>query len=121
MSWILVALALIFLPSARSVQLPWHALAKATSPDGRTTIELGGRDGESIAYRVARDGEVILDSSPLGIRRQDQAFTDTTLTFTDTSDARTIDERYSTPYGKRHDHRVTAQERTVSFKNAAGA
>src|SRR3954447_151064 len=120
MSWILVALALIFLPSARSVQLPWHALAKATSPDARTTIELGGRDGESIAYRVTRDGEVILDSSPLGIRRQDQAFTDATLTFTGATDARTIDERYTTPHGKRHEHRVAAQERTVSFKNASG-
>src|SRR3954462_2583699 len=120
MSWILVALALIFLPSARSVQPPWHALAKATSPDGRTTIELGGRDGESIAYRVTRDGEVILDSSPLGIRRQDQAFTDATLTFTGATDARTIDERYTTPHGKRREHRVAAQERTVSFKNASG-
>jgi alpha-glucosidase len=121
MSWILLALALILLPAHRPAQLPLHTVAKATSPDGRTTIELLRRDGEPVGYRVTRDGDAVLDVSPLGIRREDQAFTDATLTFTGAGESRAIDERYTMPHGKRREHHVVAQEQTVSFRNAAGA
>src|SRR3954462_1546802 len=119
---IVLALALVCLRSDRPAQMiPVHMLAKAPPHDGPTPIEVRRREGEPITYRVTRDGQAVLDFSPLGIRRQDQAFTDHTLTFTGAADPRTVDERYTMPHGKRREHHVVAQEQTVSFRNAAGA
>src|SRR5262249_4462404 len=54
------------------------------------------------------------------IKRGDQVF-DAGLVFVSVSPLRTIDDRYSMPFGKRKDHHVTGRERTVTFANAAGA
>jgi alpha-glucosidase len=90
------------------------------SPDGHNTIGLARLGDGKLVWRVLRDQFQLLADSPLGIRRADQDFT-TGLRFVEISPLRTIDERYTTPAGKRRDHHVLGRERTVTFANAAGA
>src|SRR5262249_52123556 len=68
-----------------------------------------------------RDGQEVVADSPLGIRRADQDFDAATLTFVGATDFRTIDERYTMRSGKRRERHVVARERTIHFKNPAGA
>jgi alpha-glucosidase len=89
------------------------------SPDRRNAVALERHPDGHLTWSVNRGGVPILEASPLGIRRDDTAFVDG-LTVVDTR-TRIIDERYTTPHGKRRDHRVRARERTVTFANAAGA
>jgi hypothetical protein len=89
------------------------------SPDGRVAIVLSRQADGSLTYRVLRGRDVVLDESPLGLRRSDQEFADG-LTFTRASDAVAVNETYDTPYGKRRHHVVRGRERVVSFTNRAG-
>jgi hypothetical protein len=68
---------------------------------------------------VFRGRVTIVGESPLGIRRSDQTFLDG-LTLTRAADPTSINETYSTPYGKRRHHVVQGRERVVSFTNRAG-
>jgi len=111
----LAAVLLALAVSTARAQL--SLLLTVKSPNGRTAIVIW-RDGP-LFYRVTRDGEDVVAGSPLGIRRADQDFD--ALTFVGATDVRTIDERYTTPDGKTREHHVVARERTLHFKNAAGA
>jgi alpha-glucosidase len=108
-------------------QGPPGVVISLKSPDGRTAIEVrrgatGNHEtGGPLVYRVTRHGQDVLADSPLGIRRADQNFDAATLTFVGAADVRTIDERYSLPHGKAREHHVVARERTLHFKNPAGA
>jgi alpha-glucosidase len=118
MRWIAAA-ALAFLPAVASPQTsapPWSV----TSPDGRTAITVVRQGDGRLVWRVTRESQPVLADSPLGIRRADQTF-DAGLTFVSASPSRTIDERYTMPFGKRKDHHVTGRERTLTFSNPAGA
>jgi hypothetical protein len=90
------------------------------SPDGRTAITVTAEDGGRLSWRVMRDGASILEQSPIGIRRHDQTFSDQ-LKLVAAEEARTIDETYSMPHGKRREHRVRGRERVVTFVNARKA
>jgi alpha-glucosidase len=116
----IVAAALLSFPAGGvRAQVASHSWT-VTSPDGRTTIGVSRQADGHAVYRVTRDNQPVLGDSPLGIRRSDQAF-DAALTFVSASAIRTIDDRYTMPYGKKKDHRVAARERTVTFANASGA
>lgn len=100
------------------------------SPDGRTAIELrrwpatpdaGSDKNGRLFFHVMRDGKDVIGDSPLGIRRADQTFDASSLTLVGGTNLRQVDERYSMPHGKAHEHHVVARERTLHFKNAAGA
>src|SRR5215472_478616 len=91
-----------------------------SSPDARNIIAVSRQVDGRLAWRVSRDGQPLLEDSPLGIRRDDQSF-EAGLTFVDQSPVRTIDERYSMPFGKRKEHYVAGRERTLTFTNAMGA
>ena len=88
------------------------------SPDRRSAVSLERHADGRVTWSVRRGGVTVLEPSPLGIRRSDEAFVDR-LTFVDTQ-ARTIDETYTMPHGKRRDHRVRARERTATFATANG-
>jgi alpha-glucosidase len=119
MRWFFTACALLLteggLPPQASSQ-PWLV----ASPDGRTAIAVARHQDGRLTYRVTRETQTVLGDSPLGIRRADQSF-DAGLTFVGASPVRTIDDRYTMPYGKRKDHHVLGRERTLTFSNAAGA
>lgn len=97
---------------------------KLTSPDGKITVRLNidtksKRSSEELLYSVYLDGRKILNSSPLGIDREDQQFTKG-LTFVSTTEPQIIDEHYTLKSGKRllcHNH---ATERTMTFRNENG-
>jgi hypothetical protein len=120
---ILVGLAIM--PAAS--QPPPGEVMRVTSPDSRTAIELRGgptgnhEAGGPFAYRVTRDGQEVLATSPLGLRRADQRFDASALTLVGAGDLRTIDESYSLPHGKARQHHVIARQRTLHLKNADGA
>lgn len=110
---------------ANHASQPALALAQAAqhwelkSPDGRTSIVLSRQTDGRLTYRVLRGRAVVLDESPLGVRRSDQVFVDG-LTVTRASDPVAINETYDTPYGKRRHHIVRGRERVVGFTNRSG-
>src|SRR5262245_59696783 len=119
MKWPTVMAAAALLLSAAAQPRPQDGWP-VSSPDGRTEIRVTrGADG-ALQYRVARDGHIVLDDSPLGIRRADAAL-DTRLTYVSGTDVRNIDDRYTLPHGKRKDHHVIARERTLTLTNTGGA
>jgi alpha-glucosidase len=90
------------------------------SPDSRTAIVLTRQGSGQLLWRVTHRSALVLADSPLGIRRSDQAFVDA-LTFVNATDIRPVEERYTTPHGKRREHLVRGRERVVTFANAANA
>src|SRR5262245_38785538 len=117
----LIALSLLLLsgPAPRA-QAPQPNLWSLESPDGRTMIAVVRQPDGHLNWRATRERQPVLADSPLGIRRADQDFTGA-LTFLSATEPTAIDDRYTTPGGKRRDHHVVARERTLSFANAAGA
>jgi alpha-glucosidase len=87
------------------------------SPDDRTAIILSRSGSGQLSWRATRGSTPVIADSPLGIRRTDQPFVDN-LNFVSATDVANIDERYTTPHGKRRDHQVTARERVVTFANS---
>lgn len=100
-------------------QPAWSQQWPVASPDGRTRVTVSLEAGR-LTWHITRDGDAIIEKSPLGIRRHDQTFSDS-LTFVSAGEPRTIDERYRLPHGKRRDHHVAGRERTLTFANARQA
>jgi alpha-glucosidase len=115
---------------ALALGLPYaQASWTLASPDGavQATVQLSDSGGKAdypagvrLYYSVSLDNQVALPLSPLGITRADQDFTQG-LVFDSASAPRAIDEAYTMVVGKRRQCRNHAQERTLSFHNAAGA
>jgi alpha-glucosidase len=109
-----------------------HAQASwtVTSPDGRIQMQVRLAEPDRtgayppgktrLYYQVAHDRQAVLAWSPLGISRSDQDFVDG-LAFVEAGAARTIDETYTIPHGKRRTYRNHANEQTLLFRNANGA
>jgi alpha-glucosidase len=97
---------------------PWTV----ASPNGELTFEL--TLGDELTYTVGhRHGGTradVLASSPLGVRRDDQAFVNG-LRFVSAGAAAKIDETYVTVHGKRRSVHHHAQQQTFTFANGAGA
>src|SRR6476619_5893111 len=104
MRWLMVVAAAL-LPA--SMLQPDSGGWSVASPDGRTEIRVTRRADGALQYRVPREGRIVLDDSPLGIRRADAAF-DTRLTYVSASAPRVIDDSYTLPHGKRKEYRVSA-------------
>jgi alpha-glucosidase len=94
--------------------------SSVVSPDGRTAIAVTRATDGTLRWRVTRAGVAVLEDSPLGIRRADHTFLDR-LVLKSATEPRVIDERYDTPHGKRRQHRVSGNERTLTYANPAGA
>lgn len=90
------------------------------SPGSATTITVSLQPDGGLSWRVARRGRPVMAGSPLGIRRADQAFLEGMRPVA-ASRAVAVDERYRTPHGKRREHHVRGRQRTLLFRNAAGA
>jgi hypothetical protein len=97
---------------------------KLTSPDGKITVKLNivlkdVKNKEKLLYTVYLDGKLVLSPSPLGIDREDQQF-GSDLTFVSSTEPKLIDEHYQLKSGKRLLCRNYANERLITFRNAAG-
>src|SRR6185295_14480911 len=89
---------------------------RTSSPGNIVHFEL---DAARLQYRVLHGATEVLAWSPLGITRSDQDFT-ANLSFAGES-SRPIVEEYDLRRGKRLHHLNRGVERTISFRNAAGA
>ena len=123
----LAAIVAVIMAAAPAAFTPPRIVATVKSPDGRTVIELfrykvGQPDRYGpLLYHVTRAGKQVVGDSRLGIRRTDETFDGAAITLVGGTDLRTIDERYTMPHGKAREYHVRARQRTLHFKNPAGA
>ena len=90
-----------------------------SSPDGKRAISLAlGREGR-LSYRVTFQGSVIMEDSPLGLIRDDQAF-EKDLKFVSAEKPMTRRERYQLMSGNRTEIDNAQNRRTIEFQSAAG-
>ncbi len=110
---ILAVLALFAAASGPSAQGSQWQVA---SPDGRNTIAVSLDAGGRLTWKVTRNGATVLADSPMGLRRHDQTFSEG-LKLAEAGQPSSIDEQYTTPHGKRHEHVVAGRELTLTFVN----
>ena len=98
------------------------------SPDNNILIsvsEVKNADQRSVLqYKVERlngsDTIAVIESSPLGINRKDQQFSEN-LTFVSKSEVKTIDEKYTMKIGRQTECRNNANELELTFQNDKGS
>jgi hypothetical protein len=128
MRWLIAwtACTLVLLaPRPSSAANQWEV----RSPDGEIVFELrlgagqAGRSG-ALSYMVTRrhgdQMREILRRSPLGVRRDDQAFLDG-LRLVEAAPPRPVNDDYVALHGKRRHVRHQANEQVFSFANGTGA
>ena len=85
-----------------ALAVPVHAetVAQASSPDGRLKVELDLNGEGRLAYRVARNGQPLIDDSRLGfiLRNGRQLLRGLKL---EKQAARSFDETWEQPWGER--------------------
>lgn len=106
---ILAAFALAVVPALRAQHV--------TSPDGSISVELR-LDAGTLSYRVAVEGQIVLEPSPLGLETSIGSFA-AGLKAGEVSTGK-IDERYTLPHGKVRDVHYRANELTAGFANEHG-
>jgi len=90
------------------------------SPNGDVTFELAlGADG-ALTYTVSHKRADVLTSSPLGVRRDDQAFVNG-LKFVSAAPVTNVDETYIVLHGKRRSMHHQGRQQVFTFANAANA
>ena len=72
-SLILAGVALLILTAGKIQAAPGSNSWPLASPDGRCKISVSLADG-TVNYQVSRAGKIIIQKSPLGLRRDDQDF-----------------------------------------------
>lgn len=90
---------------------------RLTSPDGQSAISVSLGDDGSLSYQAARAGKIVIQKSPLGLRRDDQDFVHS-LTFDHAKKIGARHENYELFAGTRPhvDHLVNHLE--LVFRNA---
>lgn len=119
------ALLVIFLAGILSACQKGKTEWMVSSPDGNVTITVlnqKGTDGEgkALSYYVTFQGKEVIQSSPLGLNREDQQFSED-LRFISEKEPLLIDQKYALKAGKQlecHDH---AYEQVLTFKNEKGS
>jgi hypothetical protein len=89
------------------------------SPSGDVRMSVVTDDEGRMTYTVTRDGDTVIESSPLGLVSTTHDLT-TGVTMTSSS-GRAIDESYTMLTGKRRERQVSGTEVTVPLKDANGA
>ena len=114
---------LILLVLSGSFHTVWAEEWTLQSPDKLVNIEVTGKtitgENSRLFYSVSFKGKEAIQESPLGIEREDAAFTDN-LKFISKSGVKLIDEKYSLKTGKRSLAHNYANEQILTFKNQKG-
>jgi hypothetical protein len=90
-----------------------------TSPDGKLAVTVAQSKGGGVAYRIARDGKIVLRDSQLGLTF-DGIDLAGKLKPEDVSPERRIDDRYELVAGKRRNVTYAANERTWRYAGGDG-
>lgn len=89
-----------------------------TSPDGRVRVEFLLEEGRPF-YSVRLGKEILLEKSPLGIKRSDADFTGQ-LTLKSFSKTEKVRDQYTMPHGKQSRITYQANRRTATLANPQG-
>ncbi len=73
----------------------------------------------ALSYKVERSGDVLLNKSPLGLRREDQQF-ETNLAVVTAARVDVVRQEYELLHGKRHDVVSVANRQIITFANGQG-
>lgn len=114
---LVVLLALCTAPVALMAQDA--AVARATSPDGRISVEVTTDHDGRARYTVARDGEPVIASSQLGFLFTDATKLDRNLRLAEQS-TRSHDDTWEQPWGERRLVRDHHNELRVGFVETSG-
>ena len=118
----------IFLFILTSCQKATETKWQVSSPDKNIVISVSMQKNDSdksvLVYNVARikgtDTIAVVESSPLGIIRKDQQFSEN-LAFVSASALKTIDEKYTMKIGRQTECHNNANELELTFKNEQGS
>ena len=104
----------LFLAIARASSAMWSL----ASPDGRREIDVNLDSGQ-LNYQASLDGKVVIQKSPLGLRRDDQDF-ESGLVFVHAGKAHTRREKYELFAGVQPRVNHVLKFRELTFQNANG-
>ncbi len=90
------------------------------SPDGQCEITVSLDDGGSLSYQAMRAGKIVIQESPLGLRRDDQDF-ERGLAFIDAGKVRSHREKYELFAGVQSRINHLLNFRDLTFHNQGGA
>ncbi|NJK96533.1 MAG: hypothetical protein HC905_17890 [Bacteroidales bacterium] len=114
-----IFLTAIMLMSCSKSQKEWSV----TSPSGQIKFSLSLGQNNQLFYQVftgdSSSGKPVILSSPLGIKRSDQSFTEN-LKFVSTEPVKTFSESFTLPLGKQKSLTNTGNELVITFENESG-
>ncbi|SHK73846.1 Glycosyl-hydrolase 97 C-terminal, oligomerisation [Reichenbachiella agariperforans] len=90
---------------------------QVSSPDGTLVLTVALSETGNASYSVTKDGTAVLETSQLGVRRQDGEFT-AGLKLTASSESKSIKDSYTLKVGKRRDNQYLANQKVFTFANA---
>ncbi len=120
-TWMLIVFFGLLLACSKPSPFEWTI----KSPDASIHVQLSlNKKTGRLAYQVflsqANKVTEVIESSPLGLIREDQSF-DTELSFVSIDSARIIDENYTTVVGKQIVNHAISSESSITFKNKDNA
>lgn len=89
------------------------------SPSGDVRMEVTSDAEGRLSYRVRRNDQTVVESSPLGLVSTTHDLSSGVTMFS--SSGRAIDESYTMPTGKQRERHVSGNEITVPLRDARGA
>jgi alpha-glucosidase len=104
---------------AQAEDVTWTVTAPGNRPDAPRAELLYDADAGSVTLSVSRNGQTVLEPSPLGILTEQTDLT-SRLEYLGRTD-REVVEKYSTTVGKRRDRDVEMTESRFAFEGAGGA
>lgn len=113
MRYLVFILFILIQINAQAFQKSWSV----ASPDKKIKVTISATDGR-LHYTVAYDKKVAIESSTLGIVRDDQEFSNKLKFISKTESV--IDENYTLKVGKHLECKSKANEVTLTFENASG-
>jgi alpha-glucosidase len=112
----------LLFPTLAYCLISYCAIAKdkwsVASPDKKIVVTISGQaqPANGLVYSVTYDKKLALETSPLGLDREDQSFSQNLKLISQAT--RQIDENYTLLVGKKLQNRNQANELTLTFENA---
>lgn len=111
-------LGVLLILATASVGLAANNSWQIVSPDRKNAFTVKLTDGV-LSYGVKRSGDILLDKSPLGLRREDAQF-ETNLSVVSVGRIDVVRQKYELIHGKRHEVASVANRQILTFTNGQG-